>query len=74
LRDAIEGLTEDAKFDLLAVFWIGRGDFAATDWAEARRLAAERGTADLASYLMGEPSLGEFIGQGLAELDRPPAI
>ena len=28
LRDAIEGLSDEAAIDLVAIFWIGRGDFA----------------------------------------------
>lgn len=67
LRDAIDQLSQDAATDLLALFWIGRGDFSAAEWEEARKAAAERGT-NLTSYLMGEPSLGDFLEEGLTTL------
>ncbi len=68
LRDAIEGLSDDAAIDLVAMFWLGRGDFTAAEWQEARELAAERVKADVAPYLMGEPNLGDFLEDGLDQL------
>jgi hypothetical protein len=72
LRDAIEGLSEDAALDLVAVLWIGRGDFTAAEWGEARALAAEREMGDVADYLMGEPSLGDFLEEGMTALGYTP--
>ena len=71
LRDAIESLSDDAAHDLLAMFWIGRGDYTADEWNEARGQAIERGRGaegGLAKYLMGEPNLGDFLEEGLSEL------
>src|ERR1044071_6294468 len=41
LRDAIDGCNEDEIIDLIAIAWVGRGDFARDAWGEARALAAE---------------------------------
>ncbi len=71
LRDAIDSLSDDAAHDLLAMFWIGRGDYTADEWNEARGQAIERGrggAGGLAKYLMGEPNLGDFLEEGLSEL------
>ena len=68
LRDAIDSLSDDAALDLLAMYWIGRGDYTPADWTEARGLAAERERGGLAAYLMGDPNLGDFIEDGLSQL------
>ena len=72
LRDAIEGLPDEAAIELVAVFWLGRGDFTAAEWPDALALANERARGDVAPYLMGEPSLGDFLEEGLTELGYTP--
>jgi hypothetical protein len=72
LRDAIEGLSDDAAYDLVAVFWIGRGDYTGAEWEEARAAAVERGGVDIAGYLMGDPSLGDFLEEGFIALGYRP--
>ncbi len=72
LRDAIDQLTDDAAIDLIAIFWIGRGDFTAAEWQDARSLAEERGQKGISSYLMGEPNLGDFVEEGLTQLGYRP--
>src|SRR5579872_4324472 len=39
LRAAIDDLNDDEVVDLIALAWVGRGDFTKEDWPEARRLA-----------------------------------
>jgi hypothetical protein len=68
LREAIEDLNEDEIIDLIAVAWIGRGDFDRDEWEEARSLARERHRGRSASYLLGMPALGDYLEEGLAEL------
>jgi len=68
LYDAIDGLNEDEVVDLIAIAWVGRGDFARSEWAEARALAAERHRRHSAEYLTGIPTLGDFLEAGLEEL------
>ena len=68
LRSAIETLDDDEMIDLIALAWVGRGDFTRDDWEEARALAQERHQPRSASYLLGIPTLGDFLEEGLAEL------
>src|SRR5208282_513816 len=68
LREAIDGLNEDEVVDLIAMVWLGRGDFRREEWQEARALARERHRPRSADYLMGIPTLGDFIEEGLATL------
>src|ERR1700746_2623012 len=53
LRDAIEGLNVDEREELLALMWLGRGDYGAESWPEALRQARETLTASEADYLLG---------------------
>jgi hypothetical protein len=68
LRAAIDRLDEDAAIDLIAITWVGRGDFDRATWQEARELARERHRPRSARYLMGIPNLGDCLEEGLVEL------
>jgi hypothetical protein len=64
LRAAIAGLNADAKACLVALTWLGRGDYEAEQWDEAFTIARERAHGSTARYLMGMPLLGDYIEEG----------
>jgi hypothetical protein len=67
LKGLINELNEDEQAALIALTWIGRGDYDASEWDEALRLAKERnedGTA--ADYLTGMELLGDYLSEGIA--------
>jgi Protein of unknown function (DUF3775) len=68
LRGAIDSLDDDEVIDLIALAWVGRGDFDRNGWTEARHLAAERHRRHSADYLVGMPALGDYLEEGLATL------
>lgn len=68
LRAAIDGLNLDEREELLALMWLGRGDFESAGWPEALRLARETRTAGEADYLLGTPLLGDYLEEGTAML------
>ncbi len=68
LRAFINDLNEDEQASLIALAWIGRGDYSAEDWDEARTLARERNVRDPADYLLGIDMLGDMLEEGLNEL------
>ncbi|NMJ41299.1 DUF3775 domain-containing protein [Roseomonas sp. JC162] len=68
LRAFINDLNEDEQASLIALAWIGRGDYSAEDWEEARTLARERNVRDPADYLLGIDMLGDMLEEGLDEL------
>jgi Protein of unknown function (DUF3775) len=68
LRAGIDRLDDDEVIDLIALTWVGRGDFDRSTWQEARALAAERHRRKSSRYLMGIPKLGDYLEEGLAEL------
>ena len=71
LRELIDDLNEDEIVDLLAIVWIGRGDFDAAGLADARALARERHRGRSSTYLMGIPTLPDYLTEGLAALGLP---
>src|ERR1700722_11013228 len=68
LREAIDDLNDDETVDLVALAWIGRGDFDRGDLEEARALAQERHRRRAGEYLIGMPTLGDLLEEGLDAL------
>ena len=70
VREFLEGLNDDERHDIVAIAWIGRGDFEPEDWAEARRTARERESLSTGDYLIGIQNVGDLLDEGLAALGR----
>jgi hypothetical protein len=68
LSGFIGALTEDEQVDLVALAWLGRDDYAASDWEAVREEAAAAHNDRTASYLLGMPLLGDFLEEGLSLL------
>ncbi len=67
LRLFINELNEDEQASLIALAWTGRGDYDASEWDEARALAAERNDGrDAADYLLAMDALGDLLAEGVA--------
>ncbi|MFL1464055.1 DUF3775 domain-containing protein [Roseococcus sp. DSY-14] len=67
LTEYIDELNEDQQAALIALAWVGRGDYDAEGWDEALKLAYERnakGTA--AEYLVDMQGLGDLLSEGVA--------
>jgi len=62
----IRALDADEQIDLVALTWLGRGDGDIGDWDSLRAEAARAHNNRTASYLLGEPLLGDFLAEGLA--------
>jgi hypothetical protein len=70
LTSLIEALSEDEQIDLVALAWLGRGDYAAEDWPSVRADAAAAHNNATANYLLGMPLLGDFLEEGLSLAGR----
>jgi hypothetical protein len=68
LTSLINSLSEDEQIDLVALVWLGRDDYAASDWPTVREEAAAAHKKNTASYLLGTPLLGDFLEEGLSML------
>jgi hypothetical protein len=73
VQKEIEGfiscMNEDEQNELVALYWLGRGDFEPAEWATAVKEAASRRETSTANYLLGVPALGDQLAEGLALLD-----
>jgi hypothetical protein len=68
LRDALDGLNIDEREELLALLWLGRGDYDAQSWGEALRQARDTRTTTETDYLLGTPLLGDYLEEGVEAL------
>lgn len=68
LRALIEDLNVDEAADLLAIMFIGRGDFDAREWDQAVAEARPRINKRVSTYLLGMPMLGEWLEEGLEKI------
>ena len=66
LRAAFERLNIDEQLDLLALTWLGRGEFGT--FAEARKEAEGLDEVHAGRYLIGTPQLGDYLEAGLSQL------
>ncbi len=69
LRELIEDLNVDEAANLVAITWIGRGDFEAEDFDQAVTEAKDRAVGSTAKYLLGMPLLADYLEAGLDALD-----
>ena len=70
LAGFIRALSEDEQIDLVALTWLGRDDYSASDWPAVREEAARAHNNRTAEYLLGTPLLGDFLEEGLSLLGR----
>lgn len=64
----INALSEDEQIDLVTLMWLGREDYTAENWDEVREEAARQHNNRTAAYLLGTPTLGDFLEEGLSLL------
>lgn len=63
----IDAMDDDEQAELVALTWVGRGEFGADDWDEAVRQARARREGSTSAYLLGIPLLASYLENGLAE-------
>ena len=68
LQEALTSLNDDQRNEMVALIWVGRGDFTSDEWTEATEAARERHNGKEARYLMGTPLLADYLEEGAAQL------
>ena len=68
LRALIADLNVDEAAELVALAWLGRGDYDVTEWKDAVADALQRGNRRTGKYLLGMPLLGDYLESGLDAL------
>lgn len=61
----INAMTDDEQIDLVALMRLGRGDGGIEEWDDLRREAAEGNNSRIASDLLGEPLVSDYLAEGL---------
>ena len=61
----IAGLNVEEQTDLLALIWLGRGDYDIAEWDEALTEAEARIAARDPDYMIGDAALPEYLGDAL---------
>ena len=70
LKAYIDAMDEDEQCELVALTWVGRGDFTAEEWKTAVAEARARRAAPTSTYLLENPLLASHLDYGLAEFDE----
>ncbi len=68
LKAAIDDLEPDQQVSLVALMWLGRGDYDAGEWQEALAQARDSWTPHTAEYLIATPLVADYLEEGLAQL------
>jgi len=64
-RNIISDLEPDQQQQVVALLWLGRGDFTLDEWAEAVEEAADNWNERTADYLVAHPLLSDYLSDGL---------
>lgn len=65
LQSTINDLEPDQQVELVALMWVGRGDFDADDWEEATENAKDEWNNRTAEYLIATPLLADYLSEAL---------
>lgn len=63
----IDELEPRQQQEVVAMMWLGRGDYLLDEWQEALDLARDEWTPDTAAYLLGHPLLASHLQEGLEQ-------
>ncbi|MGH6920115.1 MAG: DUF3775 domain-containing protein [Geminicoccaceae bacterium] len=66
LRSFLAAQSDDELAQLLAVTWIGRGDYGADDWDDVLREVQDVREKHTIDYLLGTPLLADYLEEGLS--------
>lgn len=64
----IEDLTDEAQFELVALFWLGREGAVAAEFPDLVEEARARRAGPTSRYLLGSPMLADHLEAGLETL------
>jgi hypothetical protein len=67
LKTTINDLDPDQQICLVALMWLGRGDFLLDEWPEALETAQDAHNSRTAEYLIATPLLADYLEEGLIQ-------
>lgn len=63
----INDIDEDQQQEVVALLWVGRGDYTVEEWDSVLQQAKEQWTPDTARYLIDHPLLADYLRDGLEQ-------
>ncbi len=69
LQTTIRDLEPDQQIELVALMWLGRGDYEVAEWEACRAEAEANWNGRTAEYLLSTPLVPEYLSEGLHLLD-----
>lgn len=66
LKNLINDLEPDQQLDVIALMYIGRGDFDKSEWESALKQASTIPQHKRADYLISKAMLADYLNEGLA--------
>ena len=68
LREELDRLALEERLNLVALMWLGRGDYPGEDWEGARRAAMAARDGYVTEYLAATAQLAELLRRGASKL------
>lgn len=68
-RSIVQDLDPDQQQLVVALLWLGRGDYSLDEWEDVLAQAADDWTPRTAEYLIVHPFLAEYLTDGLDQFD-----
>lgn len=69
LAAAIDNLEPEQQMTVVALMWVGRGDYSLDEWEDVLQAARDGWTDHTADYLVGTPLLADYLAEGLAQIE-----
>ncbi len=67
LNEFLGAQSDEELEDLLALLWLGQGDFALDEWEDALDAARDTPKRNMIRELIGTPLLGDLLEEGLVQ-------
>lgn len=67
-KTTFDDLEPDQQFNIVALLWLGRGDFETGEWQDALDEARDSWTPETAEYLIAHPLLADYLLEGMVQL------
>lgn len=68
LRSGLQGLDRELQAELLALKWIGRGDYGPEEWEDVLHEAIDNWSPEVMDRLIATPLIPEYLLEGLDAL------
>ena len=69
IKTTVDDLEPDQQMTLVALMWVGRGDFSIDEWDDALKEAEENWNENTADYLIGTPMLSDYLAEAIDQLE-----